>query len=85
MESKQLYGVMIPRQHLLQLVSRMSSEISTHSLAQWLKIETNNKYTIVPRGFLVTLMDVAETFANTDQVKALSSNWNFEEMRGTWL
>jgi hypothetical protein len=85
MQNKKIYGVMIPRQHLLQLASGMSSEISTHSLAQWLKIETNNKYTIVPRDFLVALMDVAETFANTDQLNTLSSNWNFEEMRGTWL
>lgn len=85
MQSKQLYGVMIPRLKLLELASGLNNEISTHSLSQWLKVETDSQYTVLPRDFAIALMDVVDTFSDTDQVKALMSNWNFEEIRGTWL
>ena len=85
MQNKQLYGVMILRLKLLELASGLNNEISTHSLGQWLKVETDSQYTVLPRDFVIALMDVVDTFSDTEQVKALMSNWNFEEIRGTWL
>lgn len=85
MQNKQLYGVMIPRLKLLELASGLNNEISTHSLGQWLKAETNDQYVVLPRDFVVALMDVVDTLFLEEQVKALMSNWNFTEIRGTWL
>ena len=85
MQNKQLYGVMIPRLKLLELASGLNNEISTHSLGQWLKAETNDQYVVLPRDFVVALMDVVDTFFLEEQVRALMSNWNFTEIRGSWL
>ena len=85
MDNKQLYGVMIPRLKLLELSSGLNSEISTHSLSQWLKAQTDSQYVVLPREFVVALMDVVDTFFHEDQVRALMANWNFAEIRGSWL
>jgi hypothetical protein len=85
MQNKQLYGVMIPRLKLLELASGLNNEISTHSLGQWLKAETDDQYVVLPRDFVVALMDVVDTLFLEEQVRALMSNWNFTEIRGTWL
>ena len=85
MQNKQLYGVMIPRLKLLELASGINNEISTHSLGQWLKAETDDQYVVLPRDFVVALMDVVDTFFLEDQVRALMANWNFAEIRGAWL
>ena len=85
MQNKQLYGVMIPRLALLELVSGINSNISTHSLGGWLKSQTNSEYVVLPRDFVIALIDVLESLSYTDQVKALIANWDFEEIRGTWL
>lgn len=85
MQNKQLYGVMIPRLKLLELASGLNNEISTHSLGQWLKAETDSQYVVLPRDFVVALMDVVDTFFHEEQVRALMANWNFAEIRGTWL
>ena len=85
MQNKQLYGVMIPRLKLLELSSGLNNEISTHSLGQWLKAETDDQYVVLPRDFVVALMDVVDTLFLEEQVRALMSNWNFTEIRGTWL
>ncbi len=76
---------MIPRLKLLELASGLNNEISTHSLGQWLKAETDGQYVVLPRDFVVALMDVVDSFFHEEQVKALMSNWNFAEIRGTWL
>lgn len=85
MQNKQLYGVMIPRLKLLELASGLNNEISTHSLGQWLKAETDDQYVVLPRDFVVALMDVVDTLFLEEQVRALMSNWSFAEIRGTWL
>lgn len=85
MQNKQLYGVMIPRLKLLELASGLNNEISTHSLGQWLKAETDDQYIVIPRDFVVALMDVVDTLFLEEQVRALMSNWNFTKIRGTWL
>ena len=85
MQNKQLYGVMIPRLKLLELASGLNNEISTHSLGQWLKAETDDQYIVLPRDFVVALMDVVDTLFLEEQVRALMSNWNFTEIRGSWL
>ena len=85
MQNKQLYGVMIPRLKLLELASGLNNEISTHSLGQWLKVETDDQYVVLPRDFVVALMDVVDTLFLEEQVRALMSNWNFAEIRGSWL
>ena len=76
---------MIPRLKLLELASGLNNEISTHSLGQWLKAETDNQYVVLPRDFVVALMDVVDTLFLEEQVRALMSNWNFAEIRGAWL
>lgn len=76
---------MITRLKLLELASGLNNEISTHSLGQWLKAETDNQYVVLPRDFIVALMDVVDTLFLEEQVRALMSNWNFTEIRGTWL
>jgi len=85
MQNKQLYGVMIPRLKLLELASGLNNEISTHSLSQWLKAQTNGEYIVLPRDFVIALMDVVDTFFLEEQVRALMANWNFAEIRGKWL
>ena len=76
---------MIPRLKLLELASGLHNEISTHSLGQWLKAETDDQYVVLPRDFAVALMDVVDSFFLEEQVRALMSNWNFTEIRGSWL
>ena len=76
---------MIPRLKLLELASGLNNEISTHSLGQWLKAETDDQYIVLPRDFVVALMDVVDTLFLEEQVRALMSNWNFTEIRGSWL
>lgn len=85
MQNKQLYGVMIPRQKLIALSSGVNNEISTHSLSQWLKVETEDQYTILPRDFVIALMDIAEISLTAQQLRSLNSNWSFEDIRGNWL
>ena len=85
MHNKQLYGVMIPRLKLLELASGLNNEISTHSLGQWLKAQTDDQYVVIPRDFVVALMDIVDTLFLEEQVRALMSHWNFAEIRGTWL
>lgn len=85
MQNKQLYGVMIPRIELLELTSGITKEISTHSLGQWLKAQTKGEYVVLPRSFVVALMEVVLTFSDAEQAKAICTRWDFDEIRRGWL
>lgn len=60
MEKKPLYGVKIERIKLLELVSDMGRDISTHSMSHWMKSVTANEYVVVPRNFVVGAMEYIE-------------------------
>ena len=77
--------LLVRREGIRNRMTGINSNISTHSLGGWLKSQTNSEYVVLPRDFVIALMDVLESLSYTDQVKALIANWDFEEMRGTWL
>lgn len=63
----------ISRKEILNLLSSMNSDISTHSLSMWLKSITNDEWVVVPRDFasmLYTLEGIANSCSVQDQGKA---------------
>ena len=47
----------------------MLSNISPHSLSQWLKSKTRNEYVVVPRSFAASAIEYLEAEHNIEIVK----------------
>lgn len=54
----------IPRTEILKLYESSLNEISPHSIGQWLKSRTDNKYIVVPMVLIRTIPNYKEDFAN---------------------
>lgn len=50
----------IPRNEILKLYESSLKEISTHSINQWLKVNTDNKFIIIPIEILNKINDELE-------------------------
>jgi len=74
----------IPRTEILKLYESSLKEVSAHSIGQWLKIATNNEFAVVPRLFVLNMMQGIQKTKDIDLNKAIASRWYFEEMRN-WL
>jgi hypothetical protein len=47
----------------------MLSNISPHSLSQWLKSKTSNEYVVVPRAFVASAIEYLEAEHNIEIVR----------------
>ena len=54
----------IPRSEILKLYESSLNEVSAHSIGQWLKSKTDNKYIVVPMVLIHTIPNYKEDFAN---------------------
>jgi len=59
----------ISRSEILKLYTGMLSNISPHSLSQWLKSKTRNEYVVVPRAFAANAIEYLEAEHNIEIVK----------------
>ena len=59
----------ISRSEILKLYTGMLSNISPHSLSQWLKSKTSNEYVVVPRSFAASAIEYLEAEHNIEIVK----------------
>ena len=50
----------IPQIEIQRLSSSILKEISVHSLGQWLKLKTEDKFIILPRQFAIEVIDLIE-------------------------
>jgi hypothetical protein len=80
MEEKK-YGVMIPRSEVLKLYESCLNEISAHSVGQWLKATTNNKYVVVPRDSVQSIYE----WTNDIVIGATENALITEELSNNWL
>lgn len=48
-------NINIPRSEILNLSSSMLNDISPHSLGQWLKSKTDDRYVVVPRSAILEI------------------------------
>lgn len=62
-------NILIPRWEVIKLSSDIVSEISTHSLGQWLKEQTNDEFIVVPREFVLSATAYLETDHNIETVR----------------
>jgi hypothetical protein len=62
-------NTMISRSEILKLYTGMLSNISPHSLSQWLKSKTSNEYVVVPRAFVAGAIEYLEAEHNIEIVK----------------
>jgi len=57
----------IPQIEIQRLSSSILKEISVHSLGQWLKLKTEDKYIILPRIFAIEAIDLIENKREVSQ------------------
>lgn len=50
-------NINISRSEILKLSSSMLNEISPHSLGQWLKSTTDDKYVVIPKSAILEIED----------------------------
>jgi len=74
----------IPRTEILKLYKSSLNEVSAHSIGQWLKIVTNNEFAVVPRLFVLNMMQGIQKTKDINLNKAIASKWDFEEIKD-WL
>lgn len=90
----------IPTSEILKLYSNtihnnnsLSEGISMHSLGQWLKVKTKDEFVVVPRAFVIALMNVVivikdrNLFQDIDDTcvfEKINSQWNLKQMK-SWL
>ena len=48
-------NINISRSEILKLSSSMLNDISPHSLGQWLKSKTDDKYVVVPKSVILEI------------------------------
>ena len=75
----------IPRKEILKLYESSLNEVSAHSISQWLKIITNNEFTVVPSIFVLNMIEAVEQTKDVNLYEAMSERWNFEEIKKLWL
>ena len=74
----------IPRTEILKLYESSLNEVSAHSIGQWLKVATNNEFVVVPRLFVLNMMQGIQKTKDINLNEAITNKWNFEEMKD-WL
>ena len=74
----------IPRTEILKLYESSLNEVSAHSIGQWLKVVTNNEFAVVPRLFVLNILEGITQMDSPNLYEALNERWNFEEMK-EWL
>ena len=74
----------IPRKEILKLYESSLNEVSAHSIGQWLKVVTNNEFAVVPRLFVLNILEGITQMDSPNLYEALNERWNFEEMK-EWL
>lgn len=57
---------------------------SPHSLGQWLKIQTDNNYVVMPRDIVVALIDNLKLTSGIKSSQAIITKWGIQEMQ-RWL
>lgn len=69
----------IPRSEILKLYESSLNEVSAHSIGQWLKSKTENKYIVVPQKDIVQLChafeDIEDGMMNTIEIAKDLENW----------
>ena len=70
----------IPRTEILKLYESSLNEVSTHSIGQWLKSKTEDKYIVVPveniKIVLGASWDVSDAVDRiTNSMEELKENW----------
>ena len=50
----------ISKEELLNLLWGMTDDISTHDLSMWLKSKTDDEWVVVPRDFVVSIVNFFE-------------------------
>ena len=75
----------IPRTEILKLYESSLNEVSAHSISQWLKIATNNEFTVVPHLFVLNILEGITQMDSQNLYEALNERWDFEEIKKTWL
>ena len=73
-------NIRIDRSEILKLYESTISEISPHSIGQWLKATTNNEYVVVPRISVKRIYDWTgdielAVIENSHITKELFKNW----------
>ena len=69
----------IPRSEILKLYESSLNEVSVHSIGQWLKSKTEDKYIVVPQKDIVHLChafdDIEDGMLNTIEIAKDLENW----------
>jgi hypothetical protein len=69
----------IPRSEILKLYESSLNEVSAHSIGQWLKSKTEDKYIVVPQKDIVHLChafdDIEDGMMNTIEIAKDLENW----------
>ena len=71
----------IPRTEILKLYENSLNEVSAHSIGQWLKSKTEEKYTVVPiKNIKIVLGASWDVNDAADRI-----NNSIEELKENWL
>ena len=71
----------IPRTEILKLYESSLNEVSAHSISQWLKSKTEEKYTVVPIENIKIILGASEDVNDaSDRI-----NNSMEELKENWL
>ena len=69
----------IPRSEILKLYESSLNEVSAHSIGQWLKSKTEDKYIVVPQKDIVLLChafdDIEDGMLKTIEIAKDLENW----------
>jgi hypothetical protein len=69
----------IPRSEILKLYESSFNEVSAHSIGQWLKSKTEDKYIVVPQKDILHLChafdDIEDGMMNTIEIAKDLENW----------
>jgi hypothetical protein len=69
----------IPRSEILKLYESSLNEVSAHSIGQWLKSKTKDKYIVVPQKDIVLLChafdDIEDGMLKTIEIAKDLENW----------
>jgi hypothetical protein len=71
----------IPRSEILKLYKSCLNQVSTHSLTQWLNTVTNDELIIVPRLFILNIIEGLEQTPSPNLYEALDKRWNFKKKK----
>ena len=76
----------IPQTELQKIASDTLGSISPHTLGQWVKAQTDNKYIVINRLFLIDAIEYIKKNRYTDNFLShdIKNKWCFEEL-SSWL